>query len=565
MLQINQTVKNITRLSQVINVLLKYSFEDVISNTGLKRFVPAKKQISWKRQDKSVFEYTRWERIRMVIEELGPSFIKLAQLLSNRPDILPEQLIYEFTKLQNQVPPFNFELAKDIVEKETGKTINEVFTYFDTKTIGSASIGQAYRARLKNGTDVVVKVQRPDAYNKVTTDIALLKDFVKLTESYFKSIGILNPKEVVEVFEKTMLNELDYEIEARNIEHFRHIFKSEKRIHIPKSFRKYSSTKILVTEFASGCKITDIDQIRAWGIDPEKLIKIGLELYFQQIFEYGFFHADPHPGNLLARPDGKITLIDFGMVGKLTSREKYDFSSFFIAMANQQPKIMANHMQRLASNTEIQNVSLLEKDLEILVDEFVTYDFEHRNLDELTSRLRKIVFDYKMSIPGTIFLLLRTLAILEGIGRIIDPEMKIVEVVKPYGFKLFKEQYSPKNLNYEFQYTLSNLFSLLYSSPLDLKFILKKIKNGKIYSHIELHGLDNFLRKIDVNTNKIVLSFLFAVSLISGALMIDVPPSRMASFFGIPWISLISFIMALSFGFILVIYLIRNRNSRNNN
>ncbi|RLD72527.1 MAG: AarF/ABC1/UbiB kinase family protein, partial [Bacteroidetes bacterium] len=252
-------------------------------------------------------------------------------------------------------------------------------------------------------------------------------------------------------------------------------------------------------------------------------------------------------------------------VGKLTSREKYDFSSFFIAMANQQPKIMANHMQRLASNTEIQNVSLLEKDLEILVDEFVTYDFEHRNLDELTSRLRKIVFDYKMSIPGTIFLLLRTLAILEGIGRIIDPEMKIVEVVKPYGFKLFKEQYSPKNLNYEFQYTLSNLFSLLYSSPLDLKFILKKIKNGKIYSHIELHGLDNFLRKIDVNTNKIVLSFLFAVSLISGALMIDVPPSRMASFFGIPWISLISFIMALSFGFILVIYLIRNRNSRNNN
>lgn len=562
MLQITQTVKNITRLSQVINILLKYSFEDVISNTGLKRFVSTKRQLSWKRQDKSVFEYTRWERIRMVIEELGPSFIKLAQLLSNRPDILPEQLIHEFSKLQSQVPPFDLEHAKKIVEEETGKTINEIFTYFDTKTIGSASIGQAYRARLKNGTDVVVKVQRPDAYTKVTTDIALLKEFIRFTENYFKNLGILNPKEIVEVFEKTLLNELDYEIEARNSQHFKQIFKNEKRIHIPELYRKYSTSKILITEFISGCKITDIEQIKAWGINPEKLIRTGLELYFSQIFEFGFFHADPHPGNMIVRPDGKITLIDFGMVGKLTKREKYDFSSFFIAMANQQPKIMANHMQRLAMNTEIQNISLLERDLEILVDEFVTYDFENRNLDELTSRLRKIVFDYKMSIPGTIFLLLRTLAILEGIGRIIDPQMKIVEVVKPYGFKLFKEQYSPKNLNYEFQYTLSNFISLLYSSPLDLKFILKKIKSGKIYSHIELHGLDNLLRRIDVNTNKFVLTFLFAASLISGALMINIPPSRMITFFGIPWISLISFIMSAIFGFVLVIYLIRNRNPK---
>jgi len=252
------------------------------------------------------------------------------------------------------------------------------------------------------------------------------------------------------------------------------------------------------------------------------------------------------------------------MVGKLTNREKYDFSSFFIAMANQQPKIMANHMQRLAINSEIQNISLLERELEVLVDEFVTYDFESRNLDELTSRLRKIVFDFKMSIPGTIFLLLRTLAILEGIGRIIDPEMKIVEVVKPYGFKLFKEQYSPKNLNYEFQYTFSNIISLLYSSPLDLKFILKKIKSGKIYSHIELHGLENFLRRIDINTNKFVLTFLFASSIISGALMINIPPSRMISFFGIPWISLISFTLSAIFGFVLVIYLIRNRNYEHN-
>ncbi len=563
MIHINQTVKNITRLGQVINILIKYSFEDVISSTGLKRFVSAKKQLSWRRQDKSVFEYTRWERIRMVIEELGPSFIKLAQLLSNRPDILPEPLIYEFSKLQSQVPPFDLETAKKIVEEETGKSINEIFTYFDTKTIGSASIGQVYRAGLKNGVDVVVKVQRPDAYNTITTDISLLKDFVRLTENYFKTLGILNPREIVTVFEQTMLNELDYTIEARNIMHFRYIFKNETRIYVPKLFKKYSSSKIIITEFVSGCKVTDIKRIKSWGIEPEKLIKNGLDIYFSQIFEHGFFHADPHPGNILARPDGKIVFIDFGMVGKLNLHEKYNFSSFFIAMANRQPRIMASHMLKLAVKAEVDDVRRLEHEMEMLVDEFIAYNFENRNLNDLTIRLRKIVYDFKMSIPGTIFILLRALAILEGIGRIVDPEMRITDEVKSYGFKLFKEQYSPKNLNYEIQYTLSNLVSLLYSAPIDLKLILKKIKSGKIYSHTELHGLENFNRRIDINTNKFVLTFLFATLFIGGALMLETPTSQMTSFLGIPWISFLSFILAAIFGFVLLIYLIRNRNSRN--
>ncbi|MCF6243363.1 MAG: AarF/UbiB family protein, partial [Bacteroidales bacterium] len=396
MIHINQTVKNITRLGQVINILIKYSFEDVISSTGLKRFVSTKKQLSWRRQDKSVFEYTRWERIRMVIEELGPSFIKLAQLLSNRPDILPEPLIYEFSKLQSQVPPFDLETAKKIVEQETGKSINEIFTYFDTKTIGSASIGQVYRAGLKNGTDVVVKVQRPDAYNAITTDISLLKDFVRLTENYFKTLGILNPREIVTVFEQTMLNELDYTIEARNIMHFRYIFKNENRIYVPKLFKKYSTSKIIITEFVSGCKVTDIERIKSWGVEPEKLIKNGLDIYFSQIFEHGFFHADPHPGNILARPDGKIVFIDFGMVGKLNLHEKYNFSSFFIAMANRQPRIMASHMLKLAVKAEVDDVRRLEHEMELLVDEFIAYNFENRDLNDLTIRLRKIVYDFKM-------------------------------------------------------------------------------------------------------------------------------------------------------------------------
>jgi len=296
-----QTFKNIKRIRKIIQVLLKYGFEDVVVNTPLKKLVPKKMRLSWLRQDRPVFEYTRWERIRMVFEELGATFIKLAQVLSNRPDMLPEPLIKELEKLQDNVPPFEFSKVKFIIEQETGKKIEDLFDRLDEKTLGSASIGQVHRARLKNGDEIVVKVQRPEVKELIDTDLAILTEIAKRGESYFEKNGIINVLDVVNTFKKTMQKELDYNNEARNVEQFRIYYKRNKTFYVPKAYKELSTDKVLITEFAEGCKITNLEQLKSWGLDPVQIAENGMNIYLSQMFEHGFFHADPHPGNIIIK------------------------------------------------------------------------------------------------------------------------------------------------------------------------------------------------------------------------------------------------------------------------
>ncbi len=559
---LDKTVKNITRLSQVINILVKYSFEDIITSTALKKFIPPKMQVIWQRSDQSIFEFSRWERIRMVIEDLGPTFVKLAQLLSNRPDLLPEGLIYEFTKLQSHVPPFETKIAKEIIERRTEKKISELFSYFDNKPIGSASIGQVHRARLINGDDVVVKIQRPGAENKVKTDLRLLREFVKLTENYFVNIGILNPIEVVDTFEKTMYKELNYNTEARSIQQFRTIYQDQKNLYIPKPYREYTSEKILVIEFISGCKISDINQLEKWGLNPKIIAENGMAIYLTQIFEYGFFHADPHPGNVLVQPNGTIALVDYGMIGKLTKREKYNFSNVLMGLASQDPKKLAISIQRLAINSEIEDLGAFEKDLEELIDDFVILDVDRMGMSELARRLQKIIYDYQLQIPGSIFLILRALAILEGIGSKLHPDFQTLKFIRPYGAKLIREQYSVENMKSEFSYTFSHLISFLSSSPIDLKFILKKIRNGKLHVNIEVIGYEKLIKKIDILTNRFVLTFLIISLVIASAIMINSNPAQIPFFFGMPLTSIVGFALAIFLSIILFFYVLRHRNGK---
>mgnify|MGYP002632861815 FL=1 len=320
-----QTFQNIKRIREIIAVLVKYGFEDVVTNSTLRNFVSEKGRISWKRQGQPVFKYTRWERIRMVCGELGPTFIKLAQVLSNRPDMLPAPLITELEKLQDNVPPVPFEQIKATIESETGKKLEDVFQTFNEKPLATASIGQVHKARLINGKEVVVKIQRPGVKDMVFRDLAILTDGVQRAERYLKKQGILNAMDMVHSFERSMHKELDYRTEARNLERFRKLYKEYRNFIIPAAYREYSTEMVMVMEFVGGCKISDVAQIRAWGLNPEKVAENGMNIYLTQIFEFGIFHADPHPGNVLVRRDGVICLLDFGMVGTLMKKDKYSF------------------------------------------------------------------------------------------------------------------------------------------------------------------------------------------------------------------------------------------------
>lgn len=554
------TFQNISRVREIIAVLVKYGFEDIVTNSTLRNFVSEKGRITWTRQEKPVFQYTRWERIRMVCEELGPTFIKLAQVLSNRPDMLPAPLITELEKLQDDVPAFSYEEVRETIELETGKKLEDVFQAFNEKPLATASIGQVHKARLIGGKEVVVKIQRPGVKEMVYQDLAILSDAVNRADRYLKKQGVLNAMDMVQSFERSMQKELDYRTEARNLERFRNLYKNYSNFYIPKSYRKYSSEKVMVMEFVSGCKISDVAQLRAWGLDPRKVAENGMDIYLTQIFEFGIFHADPHPGNVLVRKDGVICLLDFGMVGTLMKKDKFSFAGIFVGMAEGDPSKMALNMKLLSVEDEIKDMRQLEYDLNNLIEDFGSLSVDEASIADTTERLQKIMFDHKIRVPGDIFLIFRAFAILEGIGKTIHPHFNTYDFIRPYGLKLMKEKYSPSNIWHDINHRVTQMNSFLTSFPRDVREILAKTKKGKIHFEVELQGYGYLLKKMDSIANRMVLTFLVCALLVGSAITMTVDwGDRMEYINGMPEISVYGLWIAGGLALILFYSIIRRR------
>lgn len=560
----NSTIENIGRIRKIVEVLAKYGFEDIVANTGLRNILTPRKKIKGRTpEEEHQFTQTRWERIRLIMEELGPTYIKLGQMLSNRPDFVPEPLIKELEKLLDDVPPFSTEKAREIIEKELGKPISEIFLYFDEKPIGSASIGQVHRARLTSGDDVVVKVQRPNAKRQVITDLSLIREFVKLTENYFIKAGILNPLEIVDTFSKSLQSELDYSNEARNLNQFRTLYRDDDDLYIPKPFRELTTKIVLTSEFISGCKINDIPTLKSWGLRPPDIAKKGLNIYLKQIFEVGIFHADPHPGNILIKPNGKIALIDFGMVGKLMQSQKYAFAGVFISLANKDAKSMATNLRRLSIDHEINDMRAFEYDLNDLIQDYIVLTHDDMGIKDFTVRLQKIAYKYKLQIPGVIFLVLRSLAILEGTAKSLDPKFDMLESLKPYGIKLIAEQYSLKNISGELNHSIAQAFSLLYNLPLEMRDIVKQIRKGKIVLNTKQIGFDKYQRQLDFMANRLVMAIIIGALIIASALSYGSALEKgVTGLYGVPYFSIFCFLLAGFLGFIIFINDYRSGRNR---
>lgn len=552
-------LRNLNRTREIIAVLLKYGFEDLVVNTPLHRLIPRRMLIKWSPTDDPISKFTRWERLRMACEELGPTFVKLAQIASNRPDILPEPLIQEFKKLQSSVKPFPVEQLRQILDEELPKGIHGTFEYVDEEILGSASIGQVHKAKLISGETVVVKVRRPGVKKKMMQDLAIIRDIVSRLEDYLKQQGIINAIDAVDAFKKSMEKELDFLHEARNIENFRAFYKNNKDFYVPKAYKHYSTEKVTVLEFVSGCKISDVKQMRAWGIDPITIAENGMHIYLTQIFEFGYFHADPHPGNVLVDKTGKIILLDFGMIGKLTRKDKASFASIFVAMSREDPLMMAINLKKLAIEDEVDDIRKLEYDLTEIIDDFATLDVSEGSIEDLIDRLQRVMYDYKMRVPGAVFLIFRALAVLEGIGKTIHPYFKTYEFVKPYGLKVLKDVYAPKNLANDAMFRTNQVLELANAIPTELRTILKKLRQGRLRLEIEPRAYDALLRKMDRTVNRIILALIIVFLMVSSSIMATASHLPSSEKLGIPFISVIGFALALFFGFVLLFAVLRTR------
>lgn len=556
----DQTFRNLNRTREILGILIKYGFEDFIANSTLRNLVTESMRIKWLRDEKPVMSYTRYERVRMAAEELGPTFIKLAQILSNRPDIIPEGLVKEFEKLQDRVPPFPFEQAKAIIEKETGRTLEELFEVFDEKPMASASIGQVHKAKLRTGEEVVVKVQRPHVAEIIEQDLSIVKEAVARMDRYLKKQGVMNGEEVVRVFERAITKELDYQNEARNIDRFRSTYRHRTDFYVPKAYREFSTNKVLIMEFMKGCKITDIEQLKAWNISPARIVEKGMDIYLSQIFEFGYFHGDPHPGNILVDEDGRIILLDFGMVGQLMKKDKYAFAGIFIAMSKFDAREMASQMRKLAVEDNITDMRQFVYDLNDMIEDYAHLDVSESSIQDVIQRLQKIMYDYHITVPGGVFLIFRAFAILEGIGKKMHPNFKTYEFIRPYGQKLLTEQLKPENLAQEAGQRLSNMSAFLNSFPIELRGILQQISKGKLHSEIELQGYGYALKKWDSISTRNSLTYIICALIIGSsiALLPTTYPEDMKFYYGINKWSFMGYSIAGAF-FLIWLYGIMRR------
>ncbi|HLP21302.1 MAG TPA: AarF/ABC1/UbiB kinase family protein [Chitinophagales bacterium] len=541
----DQTFRNLNRTREILGILIKYGFEDFIANSTLRNLVTESMRIKWLRDEKPVMSYTRFERVRMAAEELGPTFIKLAQVLSNRPDIIPEGLVKEFEKLQDRVPPVPFALAKEIVEREIGAKLEEVFEEFAEKPMASASIGQVYKAKMLTGEEVVVKVQRPNVAEIIEQDLSIIKEAVRRMDRYMKKQGVLNGEEVVRVFERAITKELDYQNEARNIDRFRTTYKHRTDFYVPRAYREFSTRKVLIMEFAKGCKITDVEQLKAWGLSPARIVEKGMDIYLSQIFEFGYFHGDPHPGNILVNQEGTIILLDFGMVGQLMKKDKYAFAGIFIAMSRFDAREMATQLKKLAVEDNITDMRQFEYDLNDLIEDYAHLDVSESSIQDVIQRLQKVMYDYHITVPGGVFLIFRAFAILEGIGKKLHPNFKTYEFIRPYGQKLLTDQLKPENLAAEASQRFSNLTGFLNSFPVEVRGILQQISKGKLHSEIELQGYGYALKKWDsISTRQSLVNIICALMIGSSIALLGHYPEEMQFVWGINKWSFIGYSLA---------------------
>jgi ubiquinone biosynthesis protein len=459
----------------------------------------------------------------MAFAELGPSFIKLAQILSTRPDLITKQYADEFKKLQDRVPPFPSSEAVQIIEQETVKTIDQIFSRFESLPVAAASIAQVHYATLIDGTSVVVKVQRPRIREQIETDISVLNFVAGLMERYFPESAFFNPTGIVEEFARTVRKELDFLEEARNCARFRRNFEHDPDIHIPKVFHEYSTDKIIVMERIEGVRIDDIEGITKLGLNHARLAKTGVNAYFKQILEDGFFHADPHAGNIFAMPTGQIGFMDFGIVGRVSPELRETMANTFLALIQKNFDSLIDQYIELGLLPEHVDLDVFRKEFKADLADFLEplygLSIKEINFTEYLETVTHLAIKHQMKIPSDLLLVNKAMFILENIGRELDPDFDFISAAEPYASKIVRERLRPGRIYEKASKSISDIGDFASLFPKQLRQIVQKVLRDDFHIKMTHIGMDRFIRDMDRSSNRISFSMIIAAMLLSSAIM----------------------------------------------
>ena len=514
-------LEKIKRIKKLSDVLMKYGFEEILSRSELEKRLP--KRIAGRNREKikDIKSRTIYERVRMALEEMGPAYVKFGQMLSNRNDILPEEMISELQKLQDEVEIQEVDIRKKLAG-ELNIVPEEYFQSIDEEPMASASIGQVFRAVLKNGKKVVLKIRRDNIDTVVETDLVIMKDMAKFLEKYDVNAKNINLLYIVETFENMLKKELSLTNERKNMERFENNFKGNEHLHVPVVYKELSNNRILCMEFIEGIKITDKEKIEKAGFNPKEIASLGLELYMKQVMKYGFFHADPHPGNIFLGKDGKVIFIDFGAMGTLYPYEIDLLEELTLNFLQKDVKKMIATIKELALDYNISDERKLERGFYDILSMVDGNSLEEINLVEIMERVKKLLNENQVLLSEDVYLLVKGIGQIEGIGRHLNPQLNIMKEIGKNAQEIISKRMSPK---YIFEKGLGKVgeFSENWLTlPNDLKKLLEKIQNNELKHRHELVGFENFQKIAERLVMGLVLSSLIIGSSI--LVLANTPP-----------------------------------------
>ncbi|HOX35493.1 MAG TPA: AarF/ABC1/UbiB kinase family protein [Methanoregulaceae archaeon] len=542
-------VSSIRRTAQIIDILSKYGF-----GIALEGMFPGKQRFRLPTPGRSSEASTVYERIRMAVEELGPTFVKFGQIMSTRMEILPPELIEELKKLQDHARPLPFAEVKEVI-LATCPNLDEWFLEIDETPLASASIGQVHRAVLKDGTKVAVKVQRPGIPELIETDLSILLSMAERIDSVFPEVRTYNPVGMVQDFANQIRKELDFTRDARNADRMARNFAGVPGIRFPKIYWEYTSSRVLVMEFVEGVRIDNADAIRSMGLDPHCIGVNGFEAYLKMIFEDGFYHGDPHPGNLLVTKEGEVVFLDFGIVGVLRPEKRQNFINLLFALVSDDIEMMLKSLEGFGIVIKEADREGLRDDLYIMMHDFGGGSEVHQvNFGLLVNELTETMRRYRLQVPMNLMLLLKVFVMVLDIGVRLDPKFNFGREITPYLTKLAETNTLSAAYVKRATNSMMEAVDAAFDLPRNINLMLKRLSTGTVRLEIVDTDLQKLQMALDRASDKVMMGLVVAALVVGSSLVLQHSSLSLPQEVG--WLAVFGYAAAVFVGFYAIYHVI---------
>jgi len=514
-------MRDFGRLREIAGILIHYGLGDFVKQLGLGNITERAGNMLNRHQAEEIMHLEPAVRVRLAIQDLGPTFVKLGQVLATRPDIFPPNWIAEFEKLQDKVPPDPFETLLPELEKSLGRSPFEVFKDLQTEAIAGASIAQVHLAKLQDGTPVVLKVRRPNIQARISADLRLLSHLGRLVESEMPEARRFQPGKIVAHFAKSLQRELDLAIEARNTERFASNFADDPNIVFAKVYWEYTSEQLMVMEYIDGIPGNSLDSALLAGLELKKLGARGADAVLKMVLIDGFFHADPHPGNVFYLPGNRLAIIDCGMVGRISTERRDQIADLLAALVAKDIEALRDILIVWAGDAPIDDAKLAA-DVDELIFNYESAPLKHVRFSVLLNDLTTVMRENHLIVPPDLTMLFKALITLEGLGRQLDPDFQIVHHLTPFVKKVIVDRYMPQAIAKRGWRNVSSMLTLATDVPRDISRLLREARRGRLKIDLDLKRLDHFGHQLDQSTNRLTLGIITSALIIGSSIVMTV-------------------------------------------